>query len=88
KNKRIDTRLSTVLFDLPGMPGGEPQSLATRNLLRHLTFKLPSGQRVAKAMGVKPLSKTDLKELKPLHLDDSTPLWFYVLREAEKKGDG
>jgi hypothetical protein len=87
-NKRIDTRLSTVLFDLPGLPGGEPQSLATRNLLRHLTFKLPSGQRVAKAMGLKPLAKSDLKDLKPLHLDDSTPLWFYVLREAEKKGDG
>jgi Animal haem peroxidase len=32
RNKRIDSKLSTVLFDLPGMPGGEPQSLAHRNL--------------------------------------------------------
>lgn len=87
-NKRIDTKLSTVLFDLPGLPGGEPQSLATRNLLRHLTFKLPSGQRVAKAMGLTPLPKSEFKDLKALHLDDSTPLWFYVLREADRKGDG
>jgi hypothetical protein len=87
-NKRIDTKLSTVLFDLPGLPGGEPQSLAARNLLRHLTFKLPSGQRVAKAMKAPMLSTADLAEFKPLHLDDSTPLWLYVLREAQVMADG
>jgi hypothetical protein len=87
-NKRIDTKLSTVLFDLPGLPGGEPQSLAARNLLRHLTFKLPSGQRVAKAMKAPVLSPADLAEFKPLHFDDSTPLWLYVLREAQVMADG
>lgn len=51
-NKKIDTHISSVLFDLPNTPGTEPQSLAQRNLLRHLTFELPSGQSVAKAMGV------------------------------------
>jgi hypothetical protein len=34
-NKKIDTRLSTVLFDLSGLPLGDVQSLAQRNLLRH-----------------------------------------------------
>lgn len=87
-NKRIDTKLSTVLLDLPGIPGGEPQSLASRNLLRHLTFKLPSGQAVAKAMGVAPLPASALHALKPLNLDERTPLWFYVLLEAEKLADG
>jgi Animal haem peroxidase len=88
RNKRIDSKLSTVLFDLPGMPGGEPQSLAHRNLLRHLTFRLPSGQRVAGAMGLAPLQASDLADLKPLGLRDRTPLWFYCLREADVMADG
>lgn len=87
-NKKIDTKLSTALFDLPGIPGMEPQSLAQRNLLRHLTFRLPSGQSVAKAMGVAPLTSDQLADLKPSGLDTRTPLWFYVLREAELLGVG
>lgn len=87
-NKLIDTRLSTVLFDLPDTPGHEPQSLATRNLLRHLTFKLPSGQAVAAAMKIAPLAEKDLKELKPYNLHRRTPLWFYCLREAQVREDG
>ena len=83
-NKSIDVKLSTVLFDLPGMPSSEPQSLAARNLLRHLTFKLPSGQRVANAMGIPPLSSGDLDILQPFNLHERTPLWFYCLREAER----
>ena len=49
-NKRIDTIVSTPLFHLPlgtifnGMP---PDSLMQRNLLRCLTWPLPSGQRIA-----------------------------------------
>jgi hypothetical protein len=82
-NKKIDTTLSSPLFDLPGLPSPEPQSLAQRNLLRHLTYSLPSGQAVAKAMKAPRLSKHDLADLDPYHLDERTPLWFYVLREAE-----
>ena len=84
-NKLIDTKLSTPLFQLPGMPGGEPVSLAQRNLLRQLTFKVPSGQRVANAMRMKHLDAgifDDLKKHK-LGLENSTPLWFYILKEAE-----
>jgi hypothetical protein len=88
QNKRIDTKLSTILFDLPGFPSGDVQSLAQRNLLRHLTFSLPSGQSVAKAMNLAPLNPNDLSDLKPLHLDQKTPLWFYVLREADVQQDG
>jgi hypothetical protein len=89
-NKRIDTILSTPLFQLPSNIGAvphphpisNPQSLAQRNLLRHLTFSLPSGQRVAKAMRVTPLSDGDFDELRPHGLENRVPLWFYVLREA------
>jgi len=87
-NKKIDTTLSTALFHLPGSvvanpdPKVNPPSLAQRNLLRHLTFSLPSGQRVARAMKMDVLSQGDLAELKPHGMDDRTPLWFYILREA------
>lgn len=87
-NKKIDAKLSTALFDLPGIPGMEPQSLAQRNLLRHLTFRLPSGQNVAKAMGITPLTSEQLADLTPLGLDKRTPLWFYILKEAELLGVG
>lgn len=88
RNKRIDTRLSTVMFDLPGLPVGGPQALAQLNLLRHLTFKIPSGQRVAAAMRLDPLPESDLADLKPFNLHNRTPLWFYCLREADVTADG
>ncbi len=87
-NKKLDTKLSSVLMDLIGIPGGEPQSLAQRNLLRHLTFKVPSGQSVAKAMDLPVLPKGDFADLAAFGLDARTPLWFYVLREAEKTQSG
>lgn len=87
-NKKIDTKLSSVLMDLIGFPAGEPQSLAQRNLLRHLTFRLPSGQAVARAMRLPQLPAADLADLQPFGLDRRTPLWFYVLREAERTQNG
>jgi Animal haem peroxidase len=92
-NKRIDTKLSTPLFDLPlGAIASHdlPTSLPERTLLRHLTWKLPSGQRIARTMGVTPLAKEDLSELSGygLGLDRSTPLFYYALKEAELAEDG
>jgi hypothetical protein len=93
-NKKIDTQLSSILFDLPNVSGvlnfsnTEPQSLAQRNLLRHLTFAVPSGQSVAEAMGLEPLPACQFADLKPLGLDTHTPLWFYVLREADVLAEG
>ncbi|MBJ6121814.1 peroxidase family protein [Sphingomonas mollis] len=93
-NKKIDTTLSTALFRLPGTvvphpnATSNPASLAQRNLLRHLTFSLPSGQRVAKAMKITPLGKDKLAKLAPWGLDDNTPLWFYILQEAETEASG
>jgi heme peroxidase len=87
-NKKIDTTLSSVLFELMGQPEGEPVSLATRNLLRNLTMKVPSGQRVAKAMHIEPLAPADLADLEPFHVQTRAPLWFYVLREAQVTSEG
>jgi hypothetical protein len=87
-NKRIDTRISTPLFRLPlrAIPSGDqPISLAQRNLLRHLTWQLPSGQAIAQAIGAQVLGASNFPELTGygVGLENSTPLWFYVLKEAE-----
>ena len=92
-NKRIDTKLSTPLFDLPlGAIASHdtPTSLAERNLLRHLTWELPSGQSIARALRTPPLAEADLAELAALGVgfERSTPLWYYVLKEAEVVADG
>jgi hypothetical protein len=92
-NKRIDTTLSTPLFHLPLRTIAShdpPTALAQRTLLRHLTWSLPSGQRIAAAMGVGALSAHDLDELKGygLGLERSTPLWYYVLKETQLVEDG
>jgi hypothetical protein len=87
-SKKIDTTLSSVLFNLGGQPPGAPTSLAVRNLLRNLTMKVPSGQRVARAMQLPELAASDLADLQPLNLHRRTPLWFYILREAAVTADG
>lgn len=92
-NKRIDTKLSTPLFDLPlgAIPAGTPPtSLAERNLLRHLTWQMPSGQAIAAAMGAPVLPPSQFTELQAIYapFTSSTPLWYYVLREADVLGGG
>ena len=91
--KRLDTTISSPLFDLPlaTIPGQELTitSLPQRNLQRHLTWSLPSGQAIAKEIGVAPLTSTDFQEgVRDLGLDKSTPLWFYILREAFVREQG
>jgi hypothetical protein len=92
-NKRIDTKLSSPLFNLPLnaiASGDPPTSLPTRNLLRHITWSLPCGQDVAAAMRVPRLAPGDLSELQGygIGLERRTPLWYYVLKEAEVIEDG
>jgi hypothetical protein len=95
-NKRIDTRLSSVLMHLPGsrapapgLPNDGLQSLPARTLTRHTNFGLPSGQTIARRMNMPVLAPNQLSALAPYALDatntlaSSTPLFFYVLKEAE-----
>ncbi|MEP6959451.1 MAG: peroxidase, partial [Nitrospirota bacterium] len=94
-NKRIDGKLSTPLMLLPGSRGAAPglpadgvQSLASRNLMRHVNFGIPSGQAIARRMRVPVLTPTQLDALRPFDMEKSTPLWFYILKEAELMEDG
>jgi hypothetical protein len=94
-NKKIDTTISSVLFTLP-VPAIAPHTqtsptvLPQRNLLRQLTWGLPSGQDVAKAMGVTPLTAADLSDIGGVYAPfaTSTPLWYYLLAEAKAVTDG
>lgn len=77
---------------------GNISNLAQRNLLRGQQHGLPSGQDVARAMGIEPIATKDLlvgkatveglSENKSIsHYGDSfsnaAPLWFYILAEAQ-----
>ena len=91
RNKRIDTHISTPLFTLPLAAiatGDQPTVLPQRNLLRQLTWGIPSGQDVANAMGITPLTPAQLSELKPYGFAAITPLWYYVLKEAQLLASG
>jgi hypothetical protein len=90
--KRIDGRLPASLMALPTQITGELEgsdyaSLANRDLQRGQAVGLPSGEAVARALGVRPLDR-DQVGLAAYGWRDETPLWFYVLKEAEALGGG
>lgn len=86
-NKQIDNKISSPLFTLPLMAIAShkaPISLMQRNLLRQITWSMPSGQDIAREIGVDRLSAGDLSELRQydLGLEEHTPLFYYMLKEA------
>jgi hypothetical protein len=92
-NKLIDTAISSPLFRLPlaAIPSHDgPTALPQRTLLRHLTWSMPSGQRIAASTGSPVLGSDHFPELRQynLGLDASTPLWYYILREASVFNNG
>ena len=94
-NKKIDTTISSVLFTLP-LPAIAPHTqtsptvLPQRNLLRQLTWGLPSGQAIARAMRLPALSAADLSEIGSVYAPfaTQTPLWYYILAEAKTAAGG
>lgn len=83
--QKIDTGMAGELLALPFVDDPANKSLATRNLLRGQSFRLPSGQSVAAAMDEEPLSADEIGT--GTEIDAATPLWFYILREAELRGE-
>jgi hypothetical protein len=94
-NKKIDATISSVLFTLP-LPAIAPHTqtsptvLPQRNLLRQLTWGLPSGQAIARAMRLPALSAADLSDIAGIFkpFGTSTPLWYYILTEAKVAAGG
>ena len=57
---RLDTSLVNPLSDLPPAVASNPSSLPQRNLERGWRLGLPSGQSVARAMGIKPMADSEI----------------------------
>jgi hypothetical protein len=90
--KRIDGRLPESLIALPQKisgadPGDAYASLANRDLQRGQAIGLPSGEAVAEALEVEPLRPEQIG-LAQHGWTGETPLWIYVLREADALHDG
>ncbi len=107
--RKIDTHVAPPLTDLSNEGKDEHgddlpdvrvrrilKRLAVRNLLRGYRLAVPTGQAVAGALGVAPLTAEELlsgdQGVQDALVDggfvDATPLWFYVLKEAEVQQDG
>jgi heme peroxidase len=98
----IDTTLSRPLFDLTefGKPMPIEARLPVRNLLRGYMLRLPTGQAIASALGLRALSAADIKAVAASVSNDQlaavceggfserTPLWFYILAEAAATSTG
>ncbi|MFF1615040.1 hypothetical protein ACFVYA_45390 [Amycolatopsis sp. NPDC058278] len=85
--KRIDGRLPASLIALPEQLTGiveaaAHRSLAVRDLLRGGITGLPSGESVARHLGVPPLTADEGSWPR------GTPLWIYTLDEARHRGGG
>jgi hypothetical protein len=74
---RIDTSLVDPLGNLPpAVVSDPPPSLALRNLERSFRLALPSGQAVARAMGLTPMKDDEIiirKAVDPANIDPADP---------------
>jgi hypothetical protein len=90
--KRMDGRLPGSLINLPAQITGDVDdeayhSLAARDLQRGQAIGLPSGEAIARFIGADPVDPADIG-LSTHGWRDETPLWFYILREADVVGQG
>jgi hypothetical protein len=95
--RQIDTRMANALQNLPEFATAEQEHLkflAARNLLRGRLVGLPTGQDVAGKLGVTALTAAEVSSgphsalITAQGFDTKTPLWFYILKEAEVKHGG
>ena len=77
--RKIDTKLSKALMHLPETSSNIASVLAARNLVRGVRMELPSGPDVARKLGLNPIG---------LEASEPQSLWYYILKEAEKEGNG
>lgn len=73
------------------------QHLARRNLRRGYQLSLPTGQAMARAVGATPMTREELGQDNSAEMNqamneggffDRTPLWLYILKEAEVREKG
>lgn len=97
---KIDTSLVNPLGHLPPSVVSGIPSLAARNLIRGWRMGLPSGQAVARQLGLPVIPDAKLQVGKATEADtptnpkltdisplfkDNAPLWYYLLAEAQQE---
>jgi hypothetical protein len=87
RSKKIDGKLVQALIQLPVAVTGEVNiedyhSLAVRDLQRGQGVGLPSGETVARHLGITPLNAEQVG-IASTGWQGETPLWYYILREAD-----
>jgi len=92
RSKKIDGKLVRALIELPVAITGENEiedyhSLAVRDLQRGQGVGLPSGEAVARHIGIAPLTPEQVG-IASTGWRGETPLWYYILREADVCMDG
>jgi hypothetical protein len=90
--RKIDGKLVHSLIRLPVAITGECEvdeyhSLAVRDLERGEGVGLPSGEALARHLGETPLTREEIG-VESTNWHGETPLWFYILREANARTDG
>jgi hypothetical protein len=93
-SRNLDTKISESLFQLPlgapGLPSAGTNILAQLTLIRSSRYDIPSGQDIARKMGVPVLSnkKLGLSATTYPSFNGEAPLWYYMLAESELKEKG
>lgn len=87
RSKKIDGKLVRELIELPVAVTGECEiedyhSLAVRDLQRGHGVGLPSGEAVARHIGITPITAEQIG-IASVGWQGETPLWYYILREAD-----
>jgi hypothetical protein len=87
RSKKIDGKLVGALIHLPVAVTGdvdidEYHSLAVRDLQRGQGIGLPSGEAVARHIGIAPLTAEQVG-VASTGWRGETPLWYYILRESD-----
>jgi hypothetical protein len=87
RSKKIDGKLVRALIELPVAVTGDCEiedhhSLAVRDLQRGQGVGLPSGEAVARHLGIAPFT-ADQVGMASTGWAGETPLWYYILREAD-----
>ena len=90
--KKIDGKLVRSLIQLPSTITGDLEvadyhSLAMRDLERGQGTALPSGESLSRHLHISPLSPNEVG-LVEMGWHGETPLWYYILREADVRAGG
>src|SRR5262249_4854296 len=89
-SRRISPQLVPAVMRLPEALVGQPprpefSSLPSRDLYRGHSVALPAGAAIARVLGLAPCTPTERKTTATW---SETPLWPYVLAEAEVQRNG